>query len=106
MADDLEKAINTAYGGAVSPQARASAMQYLSQLSESAGGWRTFVDKLFGTSEIRTALVCLSVLGDVVLHRYAFISLPLLSIYEGDRLPSGLLTSKVTNQNLLTSVLA
>lgn len=71
MADDFEKAIQTAYGPTSSQQARTSALLYLNQLSESATGWRTFVEKLFGTGDIHTALVCLSLLGDVVLHRYA-----------------------------------
>lgn len=72
MADDLEKAIQSAYGPMSSAQARNSAIAYLGQLSESAGGWRTFVDKLFSTSDVQTALMCLSLISDVVLHRYVF----------------------------------
>lgn len=76
MSDDLEKAIQQAYGPMTSQQARTSAMGYLNQLSESAGGWRTFVEKLFATSDIQTAIVCLSLLGDLVLHRYVHLVPP------------------------------
>jgi len=70
MADDLEKAIIQAYDPMVSQQSRATALSYLSQVSGSSGGWRTFAEKLFATSDVQVALVCLTALGDVVLHWY------------------------------------
>lgn len=70
MADDLEKAIIQAYDPMISQQNRASALAYLSQVSASSGGWRTFAEKLFATSDVQVALVCLTALGDVVLHWY------------------------------------
>lgn len=76
MADDLEKAIIQAYDPMISQQNRASALAYLSQVSASSGGWRTFAEKLFATSDVQVALVCLTALGDVVLHWYV---LPILA---------------------------
>jgi hypothetical protein len=70
MADDLEKAIIQAYGDGSSQQARDSALEYLGSISASAGGWRSFMEKLFGTNDIQVAVVCLSALSEVVLHRY------------------------------------
>jgi hypothetical protein len=70
MADELEKAIIQAYDPMVSPQDRSSALEYLAHISEAVGGWRTFVEKLFGTSDIQVALTCLTAIGDIVLHRY------------------------------------
>ena len=87
MADDLEKAIIQAYDPMSSPQARESAMDYLSSISASAGGWRTFMEKLFGTSDIQVALVCISALSEVVLHRYLA-----LTVDEHSELKQGLLT--------------
>ena len=82
MADDLEKAIIQAYDPMSSPQARESAMDYLSSISASAGGWRTFMEKLFGTSDIQVALVCISALSEVVLHRYVQGQVPLIGTVE------------------------
>ena len=73
MSDDLEKAIIQAYDPLASQQARSSALTYLSQVSESAGGWRNFVEKLFATADEQIALVCLTAVGDIILHRYAFL---------------------------------
>lgn len=70
MADDLEKAILQAYDPMALPQTREQAMTYLSQVSDAAGGWRSFMEKLFGTQDVQVALVCLSALADIVQHRF------------------------------------
>jgi len=87
MSDDLEKAILQAYDPLASQTARSSALDYLSQISESPGGWRTFVEKLFVTSDVQIALICLTALGNIVLHRcvhfptsnHRFMSVPFTS---------------------------
>lgn len=71
MADDLEKAFIQVYDPASSQQARAVALEYLSQLSNAPGGWRTFLEKLFSTSDVQIAVMCLSAIEEVVNHRYA-----------------------------------
>ena len=73
MSDDLEKAITQAYDPLVSDQLRSNAMAFLQNAAASANGWRAFLGKLFETGDVQIALVCISALSEIVLHRYVLI---------------------------------
>lgn len=70
MSDDLEIAINQAYDPISSDSTRSNAINYLAHMTESVDGWQKYFEKLFNTSNVQVAMVCLNAVGEIILNQW------------------------------------